>query len=72
MINKKIEKTLNEINKIKNLDEKIEIMNYLKEELHKISPFKNEPVDCVLWVKQDQVYAKQKTNGFLMLKKWIT
>ena len=29
----------------------------LKKELHKISPFKNEPVDCVLWVKNTNVYA---------------
>ena len=25
--------------------------------LHKISPFKDEPVDCVLWVKNEKVIA---------------
>lgn len=38
-------------------DEKIEIINRLKKGLHSISPFKNEPVDCVVWVKGDLVHA---------------
>lgn len=36
---------------------KIEIINQLKIELHKISPMKNEPVDCVLWVEADGVQS---------------
>ena len=51
-----IEKLLNEIS-ILELDEKIQALNEIKKELHKISPFKNEPVDCVLWVKNEYVYA---------------
>ena len=51
-----IEQLLNEIS-ILELDEKIKALNELKKELHKISPFKNEPVDCVLWVKNEYVYA---------------
>jgi ParB-like chromosome segregation protein Spo0J len=39
------------------IDEKVETLNYIKSKLHEISPFKNEPVDCVLWVKNDEVYA---------------
>ena len=39
------------------IDERIESLNYIKKKLHEISPFKNEPVDCVLWVKNDQVVA---------------
>jgi ParB-like chromosome segregation protein Spo0J len=39
------------------LDEKIESLNYIKKKLHEISPFKYEPVDCVLWVKNDNVVA---------------
>lgn len=38
-------------------DEKIEAINQAKEMLHEISPFKNEPVDCVLWVKNQSVKA---------------
>jgi ParB-like chromosome segregation protein Spo0J len=38
-------------------DEKIEAINYVKEQLHEISPFSNEPVDCVLWVKGNKIVA---------------
>lgn len=37
--------------------ERIEVMNAIKLALHEISPFKNEPVDCVLWVPADTVQA---------------
>lgn len=49
----------NQIQKIKNysIDQQIEIINQIKLILHEISPLKNEPVDCVLWVKNDNVYA---------------
>jgi ParB-like chromosome segregation protein Spo0J len=38
-------------------DKKIKAINEIKKELHKISPFKDEPVDCVLWVKNEEVIA---------------
>lgn len=38
-------------------EEKVEAINKIKLALHEISPFKNEPVDCVLWVKNDLVHA---------------
>jgi ParB-like chromosome segregation protein Spo0J len=39
------------------LDEKVEAINSIKIALHEISPFKTEPVDCVLWVKNNTVHA---------------
>lgn len=42
---------------IKNIDEQIKAINNVKLKLHEISPFKNEPVDCVLWVKNELVHA---------------
>lgn len=39
------------------LEDKIEAINDLKRELQKISPFQDEPVDCVQWVKADKVIA---------------
>lgn len=36
-------------------DEKIEVLNEIRWMLHGVSPFKDEPVDCVLWVKGDTV-----------------
>ncbi len=37
--------------------EKIEAINKIKISLHEISPMKNEPVDCVLWVENTRVEA---------------
>lgn len=39
------------------IDEKIDAINEIKIALHEISPMKNEPVDCVLWVKNEIVKA---------------
>jgi len=38
-------------------DLKVSIMNEIKIKMHEVSPFKSEPVDCVLWVKNDSVHA---------------
>jgi len=39
------------------LEKQVETLNNLKLKLHEVSPFKNEPVDCVLWVKAENVVA---------------
>lgn len=39
------------------LEEKINAINNIKKKLHNISPFKTEPVDCVLWVPAYKVEA---------------
>ena len=39
------------------LDEQVKAINNIKLELHRISPFNTEPVDCVLWVKNNTVAA---------------
>jgi ParB-like chromosome segregation protein Spo0J len=36
---------------------KIEAINEIKLALHALSPMRNEPVDCVLWVPSDDVFA---------------
>jgi ParB-like chromosome segregation protein Spo0J len=38
-------------------DERIEVINQIKLALHEVSPMKDEPVDCVLWVKSDLVQS---------------
>lgn len=38
-------------------EEKIDAINEVKQALHAISPFKNEPVDCAVWVKSDSLRA---------------
>ena len=47
------------IEEIKSLDteERIKAINELKTALKEISPFQNEPVDCVQWVKSELVIA---------------
>jgi ParB-like chromosome segregation protein Spo0J len=51
-----IQQLINEIIAL-DLDSKVQAINQIKIELHKISPFNTEPVDCVLWVKNDSVHA---------------
>ena len=47
------------IDKLKDysLSDKVEVINNVKTMMHDISPFNSEPVDCVLWVKNDTVKA---------------
>lgn len=46
-------------NRLDNLpiDEKVDLINEIRAELRKHSPFKDEPVDCVRWVKNTEVHA---------------
>jgi ParB-like chromosome segregation protein Spo0J len=39
------------------LEEKISLINFTKKELHKISPFRKEPTDLVIWEKSELVQA---------------
>ena len=39
------------------IDQQIDAINEIKIALHEISPMRNEPVDCVLWVKNETVRA---------------
>jgi ParB-like chromosome segregation protein Spo0J len=38
-------------------DARIDAINEIKRALHEVSPFRDEPVDCVLWVPVDTVEA---------------
>lgn len=52
----KIKPTLKAISTL-STGQKVAILNALKLELHNLSPFKDEPVDCVLWVPAESVTA---------------
>jgi len=43
------------IDEIENIDEKIKALNYVRGELHSVSPLKHHPVDNVVWVKSEDV-----------------
>lgn len=55
-MNERIKALLEEVDKL-SIDEKVSAINEIKEQLKKISPFQNEPVDCVQWVKSEKVIA---------------
>lgn len=37
------------------LDDKVAMLNKIRASLHQVSPFKDEPVDLVLWIESDRV-----------------
>ena len=51
-----LKELISEINSLEK-EEKIEYINKVKMALHEISPFKDEPTDCVIWVKAEKVQA---------------
>tara|TARA_Y100000310_G_C20372002_1_gene663946 strand:+ start:76 stop:747 length:672 start_codon:yes stop_codon:yes gene_type:complete len=55
-VEKLINKIINKLGQFER-DDRINLLNQIKRRLHDISPFKNEPVDCVLWVKSEKVHA---------------
>lgn len=56
IIKNRIDKLFLQIERL-DLDSKIEVLNVIKIKNKKVSPFKDEPVDCVIWVKKDKVIA---------------
>ena len=52
----KAESIVNEL-RFMDMPEKVETLNKIREMLHEVSPFKDEPVDFVRWVKNDTVHA---------------
>lgn len=50
------EKIINLLSEM-SLDERVSAINEIKLLLHSLSPFKNEPVDCVVWVPSETVLA---------------
>jgi ParB-like chromosome segregation protein Spo0J len=47
------------IDEIADLDEKVETLNYVRSELHSVSPLKHHPVDYVHWQKSEKVEANE-------------
>lgn len=40
-------------------DDMVTMLNHIRKELHSVSPLKHHPVDCVLWVKSEDVEANE-------------
>jgi ParB-like chromosome segregation protein Spo0J len=47
------------IDKLENVDEKIETLNHVRKELHDVSPLRHHPVDYVFWEKSEKVEANE-------------
>jgi|TARA_Y100000034_G_scaffold133644_1_gene199710 ParB-like chromosome segregation protein Spo0J len=54
---KEIKKLIKKELKGLNIEDTIKKINEIKLFLHSISPFKNEPTDCVIWIKNNKVFA---------------
>lgn len=39
------------------LEQRVEVINQVREAIHNVSPFKTEPTDFIRWVKKETVYA---------------
>lgn len=50
----RVSEVFNELDSLE-LEQKIEVINEIRKKLHDKSPFKDHPVDCVLWEKKETV-----------------
>jgi len=48
-----------QISSVSNVDDQIDLLNEIRLELHSVSPLKHHPVDCVLWIKSDDVEVNE-------------
>lgn len=55
-MNAEIKEALEKVDAL-DIEEKVQTINEIKQMLKKISPFANEPVECVQWVKEELVIA---------------
>lgn len=56
-IDELLKKLVAEINGIEDFDRRVETLNHVRKAVSQASPFHDEPVDCVYWVKADTVHA---------------
>jgi ParB-like chromosome segregation protein Spo0J len=56
-IHKAVSSLIFELENTTDLKEKVELINYIRESIHNVSPFRKEPVDFVKWVVADMVKA---------------
>lgn len=58
-VSKIVEKLTKSFSDLEDLtqDEQVEAINAIRLELSKFSPFKTEPVDCIIWVPSESVHA---------------
>lgn len=64
-MNKKIRELVkllkSEIEAVTDIDQKIELINLIRIEIHEVSPLKHHPVDCIVWERSEEIET-QKIN----------
>lgn len=58
-INEFLSGLVSELEAIEDVNEKINALNYIRSVLHEHSPFCEEPCDCVIWKKADNIQANE-------------
>ncbi|MCU0079358.1 IbrB-like domain-containing protein [Extibacter muris] len=58
-LKKLTDKLAEEIERLGTTDEKVEALNMVRKKIHDVSPFKEEPCDCIQWIRQDNVKANE-------------
>ena len=52
-----LKESITEILSIENFTERVNLLNEIREHIHELSPFKQEPVDYVKWILTDEIVA---------------
>lgn len=58
-MNKALQEIKKAFSECDSLEDKINLLNSIKDLLHSLSPFAEEPVDCVRWIQFDQIQANE-------------
>ena len=58
-LNQLIDELQEYITSIDDFSEKVEAINKIRKGISQVSPFQEEPTDCVLWVRQENVQANE-------------
>ena len=53
---KQIQKYIGQIN---DFDQKVDALNKIRKGIAEVSPFKDEPCDCIQWIKQENIFANE-------------
>ena len=62
-LNQLIDELQEYITSIDDFSEKVEAINKIRKGISQVSPFQEEPTDCVLWVRQENVQANEYNHN---------
>ena len=68
-LNQLIDELQEYITSIDDFSEKVEAINKIRKGISQVSPFQEEPTDCVLWVRQENVQPTNTTPTTWLLPK---